>query len=187
MERYLRQLKTGRVYVWTPILAKRPDMVEVDLESAKVRIEALKARLAAREADRPKAAKEAKEKLQTLSAFAKELTSLENQLEDIEQAEAKATEKKLEGETAQPLKPNDIVTGKGMDRETQEMLAEEERRARIMANDKEYQQILAMRKKKDITDHLAEFYGKKLDPDAYKLEELRNIALTEREKRVLEE
>lgn len=177
--RYLRQLKTGRIYNYTPTLAKRADMTEIDLESANTRIEALKAQMAQATVSPEQVAKR-KEEAAKLTQVSGEIARLEKEAEEARAAQVEKAEAELLGEQAP--KPNDLVKPK--EHMTKEM-EEEDRKSKILANDDEYNKILAMREKKEVLDYLAAGYG--ITEDVKKtLQVLKNIALEKRSERVFE-
>jgi hypothetical protein len=183
-DRFLRQLKSGTIYHWTPILARRKDMVEIDPESAKTRIRALKGQLESRIATikNPERLAAAKQRIETITKLSQELNMLEGDLLAAEEAEKQEAEAALLGEKPK-LQPNDIDPSKKG--EIDPVVAEEERKGRIMGEDKEYQSILAMRTKQEIIDYLAANFATIADPKQ-PLEKLRHVALEKRKERVFE-
>jgi hypothetical protein len=183
-DRFLRQLGSGHIYHWTPTLAKRKDMVEIDPESAMTRISALKDQVTARLAriKDPGMLTAAKEKIALINKLSQQLNTLEGELAAAEKAEKAEAEAAILGEKPK-LKADDIDTSKKS--EVDAAAAEDERRSRILADDKEYQSILAMTTKQQIIEYLAANFGVKGD-SKQALEKLRYDALEKRKERVFE-
>lgn len=182
--RFLRQLGSGHIYGWTPMLAKRKDMAEIDPESAKVRIAALKEQLEARLAGikDPQRLANAKARIELIAKLSKELAMLEGEVASADEAQKKEAEAAILGEKPQ-LKPGDIDTSKKG--EIDAAVAEEERKSRILAEDKEYQSILAMKTSQEIANYLTVNFGMKESPKQAP-EKLRFLALEKRKERVFE-
>jgi hypothetical protein len=184
MERYLRQLGSGHIYGWTPTLAKRHDMQEMDPNSAKTRIDAQVEQQAARAANLkdPQRLANAKARIETITKLSEELARLEGDLDTSEKAENQEAEAAILGERPK-LRPDDIETHKKgpIDPDTME----EERKGRILSGDKEYQGILAMKTKQEVIDYLAANFGVK-EEAKQPLEKLRFVALEKRKERVFE-
>jgi len=182
--RFLRQLGSGHIYAWTPTLAKRKDMQEIDPESAQVRINAMKTTIAARLSNikDPERLAAMQARVETVTRLSRELAKLEGDLEAVECMEKKDAEKAILGEKP-TLKPGDIDTSKkgAVDPAVQE----EDRKSRILAEDKEYQSILAMKTKQEVLDYLAASFGVK-EEAKQPLEKLRFVALEKRKERVFE-
>lgn len=138
--RMLRQLRTGRIYNFTDILAKRADMVEYDPELAQKRLEAAKRRLEELESKPPEKPVVNKADMET----SKELAEVENKIEKIERQKA--------------LPPN----AKEQENKTSEQKEEEERQA-IINNDPEIKKILTMKDKDEIEAYVLLEYGEDLD------------------------
>lgn len=181
MSRYLRQVGSGHLYLWTETLAKRKDMVEEDLETVQRRIDAIKERKKLREAALQNELAAHGKEVSALTAASLELSALE--AEEIEfQANQKKKEEYASAIDPKLLKPDDLVK---REREMTAEEIEEDRKSRILANDKEYQSVLAMRSKDAITLYLQENFGV-LPDDKMKLEQLRVLALTKRAERIFE-
>ena len=185
--KYLRQLKSGHIYHWTPQLAKKRDMVPVDLEEAEIRIVAAQKKLEELKARRAAGILANEEvtdkKLAAASANFKKLAEIEaeiNTLEEQERARAEVARKREEAE-ARGEAPPEIPA--------QAPLSDEEKaqakRARILAEDPEIDKIKSMTKQ-EIDQYLQENYGIKSDLSRTKLEDLREKALDVRVNRVLE-
>ena len=188
--RFLRQLGTGHIYHWTPVLAKRKDMVEIDLQTATVRIESLKAALNARlaAAKDPAKIQEMREKMARLTSLSKELNALELEVAQSEKQAEEAAIKSISNEAPQPntLGPDDIVPGQeGAPKTDNAEVIEDEKRTRILAQDSEYQRILSMKTRQELAEYLTMNYGEKIDSKAG-TERLRSVALRKREERVFE-
>jgi len=181
MNRYLRQTKSGTIYAWTPTLAKRSDMVEIDVETAELRIEAQKSRLKARMKASPELLTQQKDTIQKLTAISKELTGLE----EVEAVLEKAEKVRLRTEISaisDNLNPDDIIkTEKPL---TAEELKELERANKLMG-DKEYQSISAMNTVEELGDYLKANYGI-LPPKKASVPFLKNMAQEQRERRIFE-
>jgi hypothetical protein len=183
--RFLRQLGgKGHIYAWTPTLAKRKDMIEIDAQTAEVRIASLKEQLAVRIANikDPERLIATKARIEKIAKLAQELGMLEEDLAAVEELEKQATDAAILAEKP-ALKPDDIDLTKKP--ETNPDVIEEERKNRILSADKEYQSILAMRTKKELIDYLASNFGTIADPKQA-LEQLRFVALEKRKERVFE-
>lgn len=182
--RYLRQLGSGTIYGWTPMLAKRKDMQEIDPASARVRIDALKEQIKARieNITNPARIAVAKARLETINKLSKELSELEKVTAAAEEEQRKEAETAILAQTP-ALKPDDIDTSKKGPVDPE--IIEEERKGRILTEDKEYQSILAMKTGQEITNYLAANFGMKENPKQA-LEKLRFVALEKRKERVFE-
>lgn len=159
-------------------------MAEIDPASALVRIDALKQQIQARIENLRNPAKiaAAKLKIETITKLSKELAALEGDVASAEEADRKEAEEAILG-VKPKLKLDDIDTSKKG--ETDAMVAEEERKSRILTEDKEYQSILAMKTGQDVVNYLAANYGVKESPKQA-IEKLRFIALEKRKERVFE-
>lgn len=178
--RYLRQLKTGRIYIYTPHLAKRSDMVEETLESAEARIAAMKESKQATDVSLEEIARR-KEEAAKLTSNAAEIARLEKEAEESRSAQVKKAEAEILGE--QKLNPDDVVKSK--DSAAMKALEEEDRKSKILTQDEEYNKVLEMKEKKEVLDYLAISYGIKEDPKkSFQL--LKNVALAKRSERVFE-
>lgn len=162
--KYLRQLKTGRIYLFDVNLAKRKDMVEYDPDKAERMIKAKENRI-----------KELKDRSANLSqsipqeviADAKKLADLDKEIEDLEN-------KEIAELTGEDLK----------DPKTEEEL-EQERRQDIIDKDPEIQKIDAMKTKDDARSYITAEYGEVPD-ESLKLVELKEMATTLRINRLFE-
>ena len=178
-QRYLRQLKTGRIYIYTPKLAKRADMTEINLETANTRIQALKAQMAEATVTPEEIAKR-KQEASKLTQVSEEIARLEREAEEVRKAQVDKAEKELLGD--QKFNPDDLVKTKEPLTKVEE---EEDRKSKILANDQEFNKVLAMREKKEVLDYLAASFGITEDPKKT-LPLLKNIALEKRKERVFE-
>lgn len=159
-------------------------MSEIDPASAKVRIDALKDQLAARieGLQNPARIAAAKAKLEAITKLSKELTSLEATVASAEEEQKKEAEEAILG--AKPtLKPDDLDTSKKG--EIDAAVEEEDRKSRILAEDKEYQSILTMKTSQELVNYLAANFGLKENPKQAP-EKLRFTALQKRKERVFE-
>lgn len=154
---YLRQLKTGHIYIWTPTLAKRKDMVPLELDTAKKRIEAMQRAIEEKQA-RIAALREnaslGNQVADEAKMIAQKLAELESQFEQLEKTEEKLlTGQPDEQET--DLKPNSKL-------ETEDEILMAERKRRI-DEDPEIQRIRAMTTKNQIEEYMLREYGIEID------------------------
>jgi hypothetical protein len=170
---YLRQLKTGRIYPWTPTIARRRDMVPYDPDLAAARIQVLKDIIAQRKAA-DTVDPEIQAKHVTNVKAAQELASELNALEEQAFGDGSEKEKKVETATA-PDAP-------GPNAEEQ---AEKERQATIEA-DPHVKEIHAMAKPKQVIDYLKREFGVVVDEKGKSLEALKNMAINQRIDRIFE-
>ena len=103
MARYLRQLGTGTIYQWTPILAAKKDMVPLDAKSAEKRLSAIKRQLATRKMPDPEGQKVIQNELEHLKGLTAELTEAEAELEKEKIVQAKDFEKTVAKDEKQAL------------------------------------------------------------------------------------
>uniref|UniRef100_A0A6M3XWA3 Uncharacterized protein n=1 Tax=viral metagenome TaxID=1070528 RepID=A0A6M3XWA3_9ZZZZ len=156
MPKYLRQTGSGHIYHWTPALAKRPDMIPYNEETARIRMEQLQKRLA-----EIKARKEAGEKGTagnpniTMIEQAKELASLETEVERLENEERVADEAKAMEEATGTVK----AEGKAM---TNEDIVAEAREKKIEA-DPQVRAIRAMANTDDVESYMLSEFGENID------------------------
>ena len=173
--KYLRQLKTGTIYNYTDILAKRRDMVPYDSDQAKARIVALKNMLEHRKptiAEGTAVSKEA----EAIKVEAAELAGLEKQLEATEAAEEKAIEdaalppgsKKLNDDT--PIKPED----------TAEIFTQE-----TLSKDPKYQKACGMKSRNEVEEYMLVEFGQEIDISR-PFKDLKEYAIQQTRKRILE-
>lgn len=164
MPRFLRQLKTGRVYPYTDELATRKDMVAYDPETAKKRIEAVKMRIEA-QAEVPTGQSISQDALDD----AKTLSELEAELD-------KSTEESPQ---------NTEISTEKKGPKTQEDLRREERQSRI-DKDPDVIKINKMKKKAEIEQYILVEYGEEIDASISK-PDLRKKAIELRTQRIFEE
>ena len=172
-QRWLRQLKTGRIYPWTHTLSKRQDMVPYDPDVAQARIEALKNIVKDREASLPSpedVVKHTKE-VQGAARLARELTDLENRAFSDAPEREKGADEAL---------PSNQPPGKSA-----EEVAAEERQKRIDA-DPHIQELAGMTTKKPLIDYMAREFGQTVDEKGKNVEALRNMATNMRIERIFE-
>jgi hypothetical protein len=169
MARYLRQLKTGRLYIWNRITAERKDMVEFDPDKAKVRIVANQ-RILEEYKGKQTPEQEAAHSEETADAarIAAELTATENAIDSI-------------GEPQLPDAPPDQKPQESPED------AEAQRRRDLIDNDEEIKQIEALGTGADLVKYIEKEYGEKYDARKMKPEELRTIARKLRVGRIMEE
>lgn len=164
-QRFLRQLKSGTTYHWTPTLAKRGDMVDYDPITAQKRIEALKAqKMASDENPAPPAI------TPEMLAQSQELTALENEMNAEVEAE----------ETA---KNEDIQTKK---RVLSDEELEAEAREKTLQEDAQILAINGMKKKNQVEEFLLREFGVELDPENMTLKEMKEEAIRLRTTRLFE-
>jgi len=159
-------------------------MQEIDPSSAQFRINALKEQLAARieNIKDPEKLLAAKAKIETITKLSKELAALEAQTATAEEEQRKDAEALLTGKKPD-LRHDDLdPSNKG---QLDAALLEDDRKSRILAQDKEYQSILAMTTKAEVIDYLAAQFGIKEDARR-QMEGLRFVALEKRKERVFE-
>jgi hypothetical protein len=178
--KFLRQVGTGRVYGWTERLAKRKDFVDIDTTIAESRMEATREQLEQRLASlkNPKRLANAKQRIETITKLAKELTIIEKDLtiaEDTERREA------VQAATGEP--PVQMVDEKA--KEINAAAMEEVRQGKILGENSEYQKVLAMKDKKSILDYLLSSFGERGDA-RNSIENLRFITLTKLKARIFE-
>ena len=151
--RYLRQLKTGTIYVYTDILARRRDMVPYDENEAKTRIHAIKNILASRESDPVEGAVMSK-KAEAVKAAAMELTGLEATLEANERAEEKAIEDAGLPEKGKKLNDETPVTS--------EEVAEQVKQDRL-DQDPKYKKAVSLKSKNDVEEYMLLEFGQEIE------------------------
>jgi len=169
-QRWLRQLVTGRLYPWTPHLATRKDMVPIDPEKARRRIEANKEILAeARKAQAPEQQQQHKENTSELAALAKELTDTENEIESFHEQPAQ------EVPESQP---------RGLQKDAFEL--EQERKNKLVEKDPHIQQLADMKKGGEIAAYIRKEFGEDVDARSVDIETLRKKAIDLRTDRIFE-
>jgi len=181
--RYLRQLKSGHIYVYTEALAKRPDMVPYDPEVAKARIAQMKQDTEARRAAKkgPKVAPSEGPSLKEMRenrAIASELTDLENQAGAEREADLKAIEDEGKSEKE---KARDKVTFDGKTAEEVKELTEE----KVVNNDPKIQKIGNYKQKKQLKQFVLIEFGIELD-DTKPLKVLKDEAVAMQKARIFE-
>uniref|UniRef100_A0A6M3JPH2 Uncharacterized protein n=1 Tax=viral metagenome TaxID=1070528 RepID=A0A6M3JPH2_9ZZZZ len=147
MAKYLRQMRTGRVYVYDETLAKRKDMVDHDPDMAKRMIEAKKKRLEEVQAMRMNPDLNPPVDPSILSD-SEELAKIEAALEE--------EERKLEELLSGGPKPEDVKP------KTDEDIALE-RRQEIINKDPDIAKIEAMTEKKHVEAYVMEEFGVDID------------------------
>lgn len=144
-QRYLRQAKTGRIYVYSKVLALRKDMSEYDPVTAEYRI------------------KKKQERLKDL----KEAPPVIIDPEIIKNADIEADlDRKIEEEEQKILKEQLKKQGIEQEPETKsEEELEHERRQEIIDTDPEIKAIEAMTEIQEIIDYVGEEYGQEMEFD----------------------
>jgi len=179
--KYLRQLKTGRIYLWTRTLSKRADMVDFDPETAELRIKAMRENFALRNIKLTDAQiMEEREKAEHAADVSKVLTDLENAQEAEFQEKEKPRPVLMKGD--EDIKDKIIA-----DKDTSDDEIEEERLRLAMEKDADVIKIMGMNKKSQVEAYMIEEYGKRIDTDGKSLQLLKNIAIDARAERLQEE
>jgi len=173
MEQFVRQAKTGRIYIVNPrhpgteSMLNRKDFIKHNPDEAQIRIKALQRRLKELEETSPQPIDK------KISVEAAEIASLE--------AEIEAKEKKNLDEA---LKEEGVDIKK--EDKTEEELAQEEKK-RIINEDPDIKKLEAMTDPKDIIDYIAIEFGKEIKLDNRKSPETyRNEAISLRINRLFE-
>ena len=173
--RYLRQLKTGHIYVHTDLLAKRRDMVPFDEKQARARIEALRSMIQKRSPTLSEVKNQAEDAAQ-VKAAAMELTDLENKVESMEEAEAKAIE--------------DAALPEGKKLNDEEPVTAEEataaQRQSILDQDPKYKKVCAFRSRNEVEQFMILEFGEEIDV-SLPFKTLKDYALEKMSRRILEE
>ena len=176
MPRYLRQLKTGAIYIMTPILAKRRDMVPYDAEQAKNRIAAIKTMLLNRQPS-PEDADASAEEAALIKASAMELSGLEAKLETVEKAEEKAIEDAALPDDAKKLNDQEPITT--------EQAAEQIKQDRLN-DDPKYKKVIAFKSKNEVEEYMLLEFGQEIEISR-PFKDLKAYAIEKTAKRILEE
>lgn len=174
MPSYLRQLKTGTIYVFTDLLAKRRDMVPYDDDQAKARIRAIKAMLEKREPNLAQGEIESKEAA-AIKVTAMELSGLEATLEAVENDEQKAIE-----EAALP-------DGKRLNDEepvTSEEVAEQVRQD-VLDKDPKYNKATSLKSRNEVEEYMLLEFGQEIEISR-PFKDLKQYAVEQTANRVLE-
>jgi len=183
----LRQIGSGHIYHYTDALAKRSDMVPCDPHEAEIRIKAAQERLKALQ-DRKAAGRLANEEvvdknLQKAAQDYKKLSEIEAEIGTLEE------EERIKAEVARKAKEAEARGEEPAPEATPEPHTEEEKeeahRQKIIKEDSEIAKFANMTKA-EIDLYLQENYGIKTDLSRTKLEDLKDRAIDERVKRVLE-
>lgn len=169
-QRYLRQLKTGRLYPWNTGIAARKDMVPFDPEKAKRRIDANRQII---EDAKASVSPEAIQTHQQETSEAARLAALQTQ---TEQEIERLREQQLPTEPDGDVEPHSRTP----EQAHAQSLAEK------IETDEMIQQIKGMRTKEDVAKFLLREFGENLDPETSKLAELKDRALNLQAQRVLE-
>ena len=175
MPRYLRQLKTGTIYVYTDLLAKRRDMIPYDDAQAKARIAAIKSMLEKREPNLEQGVLQSKE-AGAIKATAMELSGLEATLDAREKADEKAIE-----EAALP-------DGKKLNDETpvtSEEVAEQVKQDRL-DQDPKYKKATSLKSRNEVEEYMLLEFGQEIEISR-PFKDLKAYAIEKTAKRILEE
>ncbi|HDG97983.1 MAG TPA: hypothetical protein ENG73_07425 [Desulfobacterales bacterium] len=150
--RYLRQLGSGHIYVYTPELAARKDMVPLEIDTAKRRIDAMKKAIEEKKA-RIAALKENATLGNDMANEAKEvaakLAELEKQMEELDKTEQRLMEGNFAEE--EELTPQAKL-------ETEDDILSAQRKQRI-DQDPQIQEIRAMTNKNQVEEYMLREYG----------------------------
>lgn len=174
MTTYLRQLKTGTIYVFTDLLAKRRDMVPYDDAQAKARIKAIKTMLEKREPDLAAGAIESEEAA-AIKTTAMELSGLESTLEAVENDEKKAIEDAT------------LPSGKKLNDEapvTPEGVAEQVRQERL-DKDPKYKKATDLKSRNDVEEYMLLEFGQEIETSR-PFKDLKAYAVEKTVNRILE-
>jgi hypothetical protein len=151
-------------------VASNTNIVRFPADKAKVRIEATKEMIRNVEAVlSPEQQTAHKNTVAEMQADAREIVRLEQTLESLH-------------ERPLPESPEDDDGSQG--NKTPQQL-ETERMAELLDADPHIQQIKAMKKPKDVARYIAREFGETVDPDKVPLNELRDMALNMRAKRII--
>lgn len=175
MPRFLRQLKSGTIYAYTDILAKRRDMVPYDENAAKTRIEAIKNILEHRTPNLLEGEALSKEAA-AIKADAMELTGLEAQLEALENADQKAIDDAV------------LTDGKKLNDETpvtSEEVAEQVIQERL-DKDPKYRKVTAFKSRNEVEQYMLLEFGQEINITR-PFKDLKAYAVEQTAKRILEE
>lgn len=171
---YLRQLKTGHIYPWTEILAKRRDMVPFDAAQAKVRIDAMKNMLS-RKVPTADALSVQAEAARKAKASSMELTELENKVD----AENVAAEKAIEDAA--------LPDGKKLSEQTEMTGAEtiEAQRQSVLDQDPKYQNVMGFKSRNQVEQYMILEFGQEIDV-SLPFKDLKQYAINKTSDRILE-
>lgn len=161
MAKYLRQLKSGHIYIWTPELAKRKDMVPLEAQSAEKRIQALQQKLAEQQTRiesmrAPDGSIKQDEDAMQAAELAKRLTELEAQSAALDKQEREVMEGITDEDAATNLKEKLSNTV------SEEEIAEAQKKE-AMDNDPEIMEIRGMRTKNQVEEYVLREYGEEID------------------------
>ena len=176
MTRYLRQLKTGAIYIMTPILAKRRDMVPYDADQAASRIEAIKTMLLNR-IPTPGEASASAEEAVLVKASAMELSGLEAKLESVEKAEEKAIDDAALSEIDKIIDEEKPIVSV----QTEEQLMQD----RLDADPK-YRKVIGFKSKNQVEEYMLLEFGQEIEVSR-PFKDLKAYAVEQTTKRILEE
>lgn len=173
--KYLRQKGSGHIYISTPLIAGRKDMVEYDPEVAKIRIGMLKEKIAKKQTELDAMNIEGDEKALEMREQAKELTDLEEAEKQIEKEEERAVAKASGEETLE----------KDLPKYTDEEIAAIQR-SEIIEKDPQIIQIRAFTTKNEVEGYVLEEFGTDIDRKL-ELNDLKQMAELMRAQRLFEE
>jgi len=180
MPKYLRQIGTDKApFIWSEALAARKDMVLHDPDAARIRIASLRAQLRDRGANKGgDIDPEILAKAEKITADAKEIASLEREIEEAEQEDLITAEKQAAEEEGREYKDPE-----GTKRSDAEIKADRLKKA--FDTDDQLNAVKGMSKKVDVRSYLAFEFGLKPGDDV-KLAELKDLAITKRQERIVE-
>ncbi len=173
--KYLRQKGSGHIYISTPLIAGRKDMVDYDPDVAKIRIGMLKKKIADKQIELDAMDLDGGEEALKMREQAKELTDLEEAEKHIEKAEEVAVAKAAGEETLAADLP----------KYTDEEIAAIQRNETI-EKDPHIIKIRAFTNKNEVEGYVLEEFGTDIDR-ALDLNDLKQMAELMRAQRIFEE
>lgn len=167
---YLRQLKTGRLYPWSAIRAKRRDMVPINPEKAKRRIEANREILKdAQAALTPEQQAVHAAKVAEIARLAKDLTETENAIDAMREQQL----------------PDEPAVSTAPPAKTAEQ-AERQNREELIEKDSHIQMIREMSTATKVAKYIKREFGEEMDAQAVPLADLKEHAMNLRIARMFE-
>ena len=165
----MRQLKSGTIYGYTEILAKRRDMVPYNTEQATSRIAAIKTMLANR-VPTPGEIDSSTQEAAAVKAAAMELTGLEAKLEAGEAAEEKAIADEQDISQARLLTTEE---------------ATEKLKQDTLEADPKYQKAIALKSRNEVEQYMLLEFGQEIEISR-PFKDLKDYAIEKTAKRILE-
>ena len=174
---YLRQLKSGHIYAWTPALASRGDMVAYDDTTALARIEALK-----NEVQRKR---DILEGLGTNSVEAsKRDTDVAALLDKLEKTSESLSDT-IRDKTSKPTGQEDDESDALFESSDTEEEAQLKQKKQAINEDPEVQLVRGLTNKNQVIEHVLRLYGTEMDR-AQTLSTLKKQAVEMRTERLSE-